>query len=105
MRRSDNSGALYGFRSGIPACRFPTFAIVASHTLNRTKLIMAGAGFPFEEMISRGLAPPGPSGGGGGGIPLLSISPSVRGSVADHNPFDRRGELTVAYSLPPRRAP
>src|SRR2546426_12634784 len=100
MRRSDNSGALYGFRSGIPACRFPTFAIVASHTLNRTKLIMAGAVFPFEKMISRGLSPPVPRVGRGGGNPLVSSPPAMRGSVADHTPLDPPVGAPLACSRP-----
>src|SRR2546430_9142994 len=98
MRRSDNSGALYGFRSGVPAYRFPTFAIVASHTLNRTKLIMAGAGFPFEEKISRGLSPPGSGGGAGGGIPHFSLPPPLWGRGPGPTPLPRRRSAPVPRS-------
>src|SRR2546426_9389101 len=53
-------------------------------------------------MISRELSPPVPNAGRSGEIPMLSIPASIRVSVADHTPFDRRGGVTLPYSPPPR---
>src|SRR6266704_6394368 len=51
-------------------------------------------------MISRALSPPVPSAGRSGEIPMLSIPASIRVSVADHTPFDRRVYVTLPYSWP-----
>src|SRR5207245_11409471 len=53
-------------------------------------------------MISRELSPPVPKAGRSGEIPMLSIPASIRVSVADHTPFDRRVYVPLPYSWPQR---
>src|SRR2546428_10471320 len=52
-------------------------------------------------MISRELSPPVPNAGRSGEIPMLSIPASIRVSVADHTPFDRRRGAPRAAFPPP----